>query len=1060
MPTLKERLVLLDFLLPKFGFNNFDELQRKFRDLELDSSTPDNSVFYVNLASKVNFSEVTLKQYDDNLLSYLQKINRGKEKPIRLKYYQYFSLLFTEYYLDRYFTDKHELKDELNLALSTIANEVYKTLPAFTEEDLNKLAFWNATGSGKTFILHLNILQYQHYAHLNDVRGGNLLLLTPNEDLSIQHLDDLKRSGIEANYYLQDKHSDKVKVIDINKIREFSSGKGVSIPLAEFDRNNAIFVDEGHKGDSKEDSAWRKIRNTLSSEGFAFEYSATFGQLNDEALLNEYGKCVVFDYSYGHFYEDGYGKDYWIHNLKGNRILEETEKQRQYLLQNLLLFVQQKLYFINNHDVLKPSEIENPLLIFVGSSVEPKPSSKAVKDENNNVISDVLKVLDFLNDFLTDRDKYIEWIKTLKDNSPQAIFKEDYFSKLSYLFASDNNSDELYDLCLRTVFNHNTVGNLELYTLRNSSGEIGLKIAGADHYFALIYIGDTATFKAPIQGKFTFKNDVTSSSLFESLKDSSKYPVNILIGARKFIVGWNSYRVSSIGLINFGRARGSQIIQLFGRGIRLRGKESSLKRSKNEPDAPANISIVETLNVFGLDADYMEKFSDDLKKEGIKTDKKSLTFDVSITHNLEEAQLLTLVPDHEVPKFESTEVLRLIYLESVKVVVDISTKKFVAIAGQQNVAQQNTTINFRLSEELLGLVNWDRIYTELLLYKKRLASPRMPNLHIPRNLKQLLQQMNYRVVADGEFKISKLEDIEKLQKLVFQIVRKYTELFYKRHLKNYIGNNLTTQVLTGNNSSISQARWEFEIVTTNINGDELEGIEGIISTITNLSDTLTNYPEKLRENNYLLNEWNDAHLYQPLFKDDSAQTLSAGSVKVINSIRPAGLNLGEYTFVEHLRNFISSQKSRYPDYEFYLLRNMSRGNGLGFYFLAGGFYPDFMLWIKEKNSSKQYLTFIDPHGLRNESGWESPKISLHSTIKELEANLGEPNLVLNSFVLQPPPNSLFTTGLNTWHREDDPAREVLLDEYAANKHVFAIPIDGNISGPGGYIDKIISKILA
>jgi hypothetical protein len=139
---------------------------------------------------------------------------------------------------------------------------------------------------------------------------------------------------------------------------------------------------------------------------------------------------------------------------------------------------------------------------------------------------------------------------------------------------------------------------------------------------------------------------------------------------------------------------------------------------------------------------------------------------------------------------------------------------------------------------------------------------------------------------------------------------------------------------------------------------------------------------------------------------------------------------------------------------------MSRGSGFGFYFLSGGFYPDFMLWIKNKTSNKQYLTFIDPHGLRNEiSRWASEKINLHITIKSLETQLANPDLVLNSFILHPPPDDLVVAGLNEWHREDDPLREIPINDYAANHNVFAIPIGGNIAGPGGVIDQIVQKIL-
>ena len=65
---------------------------------------------------------------------------------------------------------------------------------------------------------------------------------------------------------------------------------------------------------------WRKYRDELGETGFTFEYSATFGQALAAAknadLVDEYGKAIVFDYSYRHFYGDGYGKNYNVLNVK------------------------------------------------------------------------------------------------------------------------------------------------------------------------------------------------------------------------------------------------------------------------------------------------------------------------------------------------------------------------------------------------------------------------------------------------------------------------------------------------------------------------------------------------------------------------------------------------------------------------------------------------------------------------------------------------------------------------------------------------------------------------
>jgi len=48
---------------------------------------------------------------------------------------------------------------------------------------------------------------------------------------------------------------------------------------------------------------------------------------------------------------------------------------------------------------------------------------------------------------------------------------------------------------------------------------------------------------------------------------------------------------------------------------------------------------------------------------------------------------------------------------------------------------------------------------------------------------------------------------------------------------------------------------------------------------------------------------------------------------------------------------------------------------------------------------RQYVTFVDPKGIRNLQGENDPKIEFHSTIKEIEDRLGGPEVTLNSFII-------------------------------------------------------------
>ena len=249
----------------------------------------------------------------------------------------------------------------------------------FEEKDLDKLAFWMATGSGKTLLMYLNYLQFLHYnEEANAGPLDNALLITLNEGLTEQHLEELRRSGIPCERFSEGEGGptvrDVVRVLEITKLKEKKKGEGVSVDVSSFQGRNLILVDEGHKGaagsdDAKAAKAWRPLRNRLAEEGFTFEYSATFGQAvqasKSEELATEYGKAILFDYSYRHFHGDGYGKDFRVLNLKN-----QTDEYTDLLLMgDLLSFYQQRRYYNERCDDLKPYNLEPPLWVFVGFSV-------------------------------------------------------------------------------------------------------------------------------------------------------------------------------------------------------------------------------------------------------------------------------------------------------------------------------------------------------------------------------------------------------------------------------------------------------------------------------------------------------------------------------------------------------------------------------------------------------------------------------------------------------------------------------------------------------------------
>ena len=106
-------------------------------------------------------------------------------------------------------------------------------------------------------------------------------------------------------------------------------------------------------------------------------------------------------------------------------------------------------------------------------------------------------------------------------------------------------------------------------------------------------------------------------------------------------------------------------------------------------------------------------------------------------------------------------------------------------------------------------------------------------------------------------------------------------------------------------------------------------------------------------------------------------------------------------FVEDLKAFHDGHAAFFDTRELYLLRNLSRSRGVGF-FEAGNFHPDFILWLLTEG--QQRIIFVDPKGIRS-LGPNDPKIQFYETIKEIEQRLGDPAVCLQSFIVSNTPST-------------------------------------------------------
>ena len=554
---LSKHLILFQYILQQFGYDDFERLRDEFNNKQTGYDTTGRS-FFANslLGTKKTLDNRLLLQYDESISQYEKRLRTNRSEPqLTFKYYQYFSLLFTEYFFDRLSTNSNTLLKDLNEFKKRIDD--FQRIENFQLSDLKKIAYWMATGSGKTLLMHCNYWQIIKYFR----NWENIILLTPNEGMSLQHYEELRLSGIPAKLYSGSEESLKttggeILIIEITKLVKDKEGEGVSVDVDYFvDSQNLVFIDEGHKGQRSEEKAWKRLRETITqSEGsFTFEYSATFGQIISATtpdLLNEYGKAIIFDYSYRYFHADGYGKAFSIFNIDERNNYSATQT-RILLTAGLLGFYEQMVLFENHKVELRYYNIEKPLWIFVGSKVIGSSSSLTQTDKQN--ISDVTLIVNYFQSILanpmllqTDIDKILENQSNLHNTDGEDIFKDSF----QYLRMHRPEAEDI----LNKVFHG--AGQLDAFQIKHGDGEIGLRTHSGESYFGVINIGDVAKYSKRLEedskGSIVMQDDNFSPSLFHNLS-SSRSTINILIGSKKFIEGWNSWRVSSMGLMNMGK---------------------------------------------------------------------------------------------------------------------------------------------------------------------------------------------------------------------------------------------------------------------------------------------------------------------------------------------------------------------------------------------------------------------------------------------------------------------------------------------------------------------------
>ncbi|RVY09251.1 DEAD/DEAH box helicase family protein [Helicobacter pylori] len=449
------------------------------------------------------------------------------------------------------------------------------------ENFINRLAFYMATGSGKTIVIIKLVELLSVAIRMGLIPKKNIMFFSANENLIQQFEKEIEKYN---------RGKDFSKQIDFKSLKDVTHKDFYHAPKDFFQKivlfyyradlmndeeskenllnykdcwdngENYVILDEAHKG-NKTESKRQAIFSLLSLRGFLFNFSATFTEESD--LIT-----AVYNLSVGEWVKLGYGKESVL--LKKNNLnafkelkdLNDREKEIA-LLKALLLLGMQKRYKTEGY-------FYDPLMLVFTHSVNVKNSDAEI------FFKTLVRVIenDDGSDFLKAKEDLLEELK-----NPEFLFSDDKDKGYKVnVFKESLKSMDFKGLKEEVFYANN--GHIEVIINPKNNQEIAFKLNTSDKVFCLIKIGDITEWICEklksvkvVSKNLSFKEE----SYFSQIDKSS---INILVGSRAFDTGWDSTRPSVILFLNIGLDDDAKklVKQSFGRGVRIESVKNQRQR--------------------------------------------------------------------------------------------------------------------------------------------------------------------------------------------------------------------------------------------------------------------------------------------------------------------------------------------------------------------------------------------------------------------------------------------------------------------------------------------------
>jgi len=210
LEKLRKRMALTAYFRDFFGVddpNDPDSVRQYYEEPDNQEEGYDDegrSDVYRFVSFKSDSEVLTpeqLLQYDENVRMHTEALNERRSDPITLKPFQVLACLMTEAYLDRVVNNREAFcSTSTSLSTSRTRKRDGSSSPSSTTAtSTNWHSGWQrAVGRHCSCI---NYYQYLDYVEDSDALPENILLVTPNEGLSEQHIEDLRESSIPCHHF-------------------------------------------------------------------------------------------------------------------------------------------------------------------------------------------------------------------------------------------------------------------------------------------------------------------------------------------------------------------------------------------------------------------------------------------------------------------------------------------------------------------------------------------------------------------------------------------------------------------------------------------------------------------------------------------------------------------------------------------------------------------------------------------------------------------------------------------------------------------------------------------